>query len=220
MTVLLRFAQQCSKLTFFRVQKMRLIRVLTVFIGLQLTACSYFFPDKEKDYIYSKEISALEIPPELSAEKQENSQLSEKSAPKSFAYEVVLVTEPEQTFLRVDSSFAHVWRIVGKALTEINVEVTDKNRAQALYYVQYDPELEDADKDGSYWQELVFMFSSDIHQELPYQVFLEASEDSTRIFVRDESDKVLTEDKGLQLLRLIFDTINKDIQEDDDKNNS
>jgi len=218
MTVLLRFAQQCSKLAFFRVQKMRLIRVLTVFIGLQLTACSYFFPDKEKDYLYSKEISALEIPPELRAEEKPNTQISEKSVPKSFAYEVVLVTEPEQTFLRVNSSFAHVWRIVGKALTEVNVEVTDKNRAQAVYYVQYDPELQDADKDGSYWQELVFMFSSDIHQELPYQIFLESSEDNTHIFVRDKSAKVLSEDKGLQLLRLIFDTINKDINEDDTNN--
>jgi len=199
---------------------MRLIRILTVFIGLQLTACSYFFPDKEKDYIYSKEISALEIPPELRAQAQPNTQISEQSVPKSFAYEVVLVTEPEQTFLRVNSSFAHVWRIVGKALTEVNVEVTDKNREQALYYVQYDPELQDADKDGSYWQELVFMFSSDIHQELPYQVFLEPSEDNTRIFIRDESAKVLSEDKGLQLLRLIFDTINKDIQEQDGKNKS
>jgi len=218
MTVLLRFAQQCSKLAFFRVQKMRLIRVLTVFIGLQLTACSYFFPDKEKDYLYSKEISALEIPPELRAEEKPNTQISEKSVPKSFAYEVVLVTEPEQTFLRVNSSFAHVWRIVGKALTEVNVEVTDKNRAQAVYYVQYDPELQDADKDGSYWQELVFMFSSDIHQELPYQIFLESSEDNTHIFVRDESAKVLSEDKGLKLLRLIFDTINKDIKEDNTNN--
>jgi len=218
MTVLLRFAQQCSKLAFFRVQKMRLIRVLTVFIGLQLTACSYFFPDKEKDYLYSKEISALEIPPELRAEEKPNTQMSEKSVPKSFAYEVVLVTEPEQTFLRVNSSFAHVWRIVGKALTEVNVEVTDKNRAQAVYYVQYDPELQDADKDGSYWQELVFMFSSNIHQELPYQIFLEPSEDNTRIFVRDESAKALSEDKGLQLLRLIFDTINNDIKEQDDTN--
>jgi len=197
---------------------MRLIRVLTVFIGLQLTACSYFFPDKEKDYLYSKEISALEIPPELRAEEKPNTQMSEKSVPKSFAYEVVLVTEPEQTFLRVNSSFAHVWRIVGKALTEVNVEVTDKNRAQAVYYVQYDPELQDADKDGSYWQELVFMFSSNIHQELPYQIFLEPSEDNTRIFVRDESAKALSEDKGLQLLRLIFDTINNDIKEQDDTN--
>jgi len=199
---------------------MRLIRVLTIFIALQLTACSYFFPDKEKDYIYSKEISALEIPPELRAETKSNTQVSEQSTPKSFAYEVVLVTEPDQTFLRVNSPFAHVWRIVGKALTEVNVEITDKNREQALYYVQYDPELQDADKDGSYWQELVFMFSSDIHQELPYQVFLEPSEDNTRIFIRDESAKVLSEDKGLQLLRLIFDTINKDIQEQDGKNKS
>jgi len=199
---------------------MTLIRVLTVFLSLQLAACSYFFPDKEKDYIYSKEISALEIPPELRAQTKPNTQSSEQSVSKSFTYEVVLVTEPEQTFLRVNSSFAHVWRIVGKALTEVNVEVTDKNREQALYYVQYDPELQDADKDGSYWQELVFMFSSDIHQELPYQIFLEPSEDNTRIFVRDESAKVLSKEKGLKLLRLIFDTINKDNQEKDAINNS
>ncbi len=195
-----------------------LIRVLTIFITLQLTACSYFFPDKEKDYIYSKEISALEIPPELIADQKAESQIRVNDTAKSLTYEVVLVTEPEKTFLRVNSSFAHVWRIIGKALTEVNVELTDKNREQAIYYVQYDPELEGADKDGSYWQELVFMFSADIHQELPYQVFLVATEEGTHIFVRDEFAKVLTEDKGLQLLKLIFVTINQDISEDADKN--
>ena len=195
---------------------MMLIRVLTIFMALQLTACSYFFPDKEKDYIYSKEIAALEIPPELSADRQAKSQIKTSDAPKSLTYEVALVTEPEEAFLRVNSSFAHVWRIVGKALTEVNVEVTDKNREQAIYYVQYDPELQAADKDGSYWQEVVFMFSSDIHQELPYQIFLTATEEGTHIFVRDESAKVLSENKGLQLLRLIFDAINQDISEDSD----
>lgn len=197
---------------------MKLIRVLAIFIGLQLTACSYFFPDKEKDYSYSKQISALEIPPELKVDKRVNPQIPANDAAKSLTYEVVLVTDPENIYLRVNSSFAHVWRIVGKALTEMNVEVTDKNREQALYYVQYDPELQDADKDGSYWQELVFMFSSDIHQELPYQVFLTATDDGTRIFVRDESAKVLSEGKGLQLLRLIFDTINHDIPKEEGKN--
>ena len=193
-----------------------LIRVLTIFIALQLAACSYFFPDKEKDYIYSKEIAALEIPPELIAGQQASYQTKGGDAPRSLTYEVVLVTEPEGTFLRVNSSFAHVWRIVGKALTEVNVELTDKNREQAIYYVQYDPELQAADQDGSYWQELVFMLSSDIHQELPYQIFLVPTEEGTRIFVRDESAKVLSENKGLQLLRVIFDAINQDISEDSD----
>jgi outer membrane protein assembly factor BamC len=197
---------------------MKLIYIALIFSFLQLTACSYFFPDKEKDYVYSKEISALEIPPELRADKKSETQTVVSATQRSLTYEVVLVSEPEQTFLRINSSFAHVWRIVGKALTEVNVEITDKNREKSLYYVQYDPELQSAEKDGSYWQELVFMFGSDIHQELPYQIFLVAAEEGTHVFVRDESAKVLSEDKGLQLLRLIFDTINQDIKQKDNKN--
>lgn len=196
---------------------MKLIYIPIVFTFSQLTACSYFFPDKEKDYIYSEEIAALEIPPELQAANKPVTP-SKADRPTSLTYEAVLVSEPEKTFVRIDSSFAHVWRIVGKALTEISVEITDKNREQALYYVQYDPELQSANEDGSYWQELVFMFGSDIHQELPYQVFLEPSDKGINVFIRDEHAKALSEGKGLKLLRLIFDTINNDRSEKIDKN--
>jgi uncharacterized lipoprotein len=193
---------------------MKLIYIPVALVFCQLTACSYFFPDKEKDYIYSQEISALEIPPELQADKKLVAKIQRDDS-QSLAYEVVFVTDPELTFIRINSSFAHVWRIAGKALTELPLEITDKNREKALYYVQYDPDLKDADKDGSYWQELVFMFGSDIHQELPYQIFLEPSEKGVRILVRDENANTLSDGLGLQLLRLIFDTINNDLAKKD-----
>jgi outer membrane protein assembly factor BamC len=189
---------------------MKLIYIPISFSFLQLVACSYLFPDKEKDYVYSKQLSALEVPPELPAKNKLPNKLSTNSR-QSLTYKVALIIDPEQTFLQINSSFAHVWRIVGKALTEVNIDVTDKNRDKALYYVQYDPEVHAAKEDGSYWQELVFMFDSDIHQELPYHVFLTTSEQGIRIFVRDKRAKILSNGKGLQLLKLIFTTINKDI---------
>jgi len=185
---------------------MKLFNLIIIFVCLQLTACSYFFPDKEKDYVYSKEISALEIPPELQTNKKIPKNLDDE-LPQSLAYQVELLSE-DGAFLRVNSSFAHVWRIVAKALTELSIEVTDKNREKALYYVQYDPELQASEKDGSYWQEMVFMFGGDVHQELPYQIFLSVNDKGSDIFVRDETGKQLSEGKGLQLLTLLFDTMN------------
>lgn len=174
-----------------------------------VTACSQFFPDKEKDYVYSKEIPALEIPPEMQAE---NIALDTEKVitPVTLSKTIEFIAQGEnQTYLRVNSHFAHVWRVVGKALTERAIEITDKNRSLSIYYVQYDPELQ-AVSDGGFWDEVVFFFGSDANQEIPYQVFLQETDLGTEIYVRDQLGNKLSDGDGLKLLNLLFDTIHQD----------
>ena len=188
---------------------MKPIKLIFIFSFALVAACSQFFPDKEKDYVYSKEIPPIEIPLEMQAE-QLASESKEVVVPVTLSKTLEFIDQGEnQTYLRINSPFAHIWRVVGKALTARAVEITDKNRSLATYYVQYDPELQ-AVSDGSFWDEFVFFFGGDANQELPYQVFLTESEFGTDIFVQDQLGNKLSEGDGLKLLNLLYDTIKKD----------
>ena len=188
---------------------MKPIKLIVIFSFAFLIGCSRFFPDKEKDYVYSKEIPPIEIPPEMQAE-QLASESKEFVVPVTLSKTLEVIDQGEnKTYLRINSTFAHIWRVVGKALTARAIEITDKHRSLATYYVQYDPELQ-AVSDGSFWDEFVFFFGGDANQELPYQVFLTESEFGTDIFVRDQLGNKISEGDGLKLLNLLYDTIKKD----------
>ena len=188
---------------------MKPIKLIFIFSLAFLAACSRFFPDKEKDYVYSKEIPQVGISPEMQAEKLKE-EAKEVVVPATLSKTMQFIDQGEnKTFLRINSPFAHIWRVVGKALTDRAVEITDKNRSLATYYVQYDPDLQ-AVSDGSFWDEFVFFFGSDANQELPYQVFLEETEFGTEIFVCDQLGNKISEGDGLKLLNLLYDTIKKD----------
>lgn len=183
--------------------KLIFILPLTLIIG-----CSQFFPDKEKDYVYSKEVTPLEIPPDLQAEKS-SSKLDLAIVPATLSNTITRIDKGGAASLHINSSFAHAWRVVGKALTATSIEITDKNRSNALYFVQYDPDLQIV-QDGSFWDEVVFFFGSDPNQEKPYQVYLTQTGQGTDIIVRDELGNALNQGNGLKLLDLLYETIQKD----------
>jgi len=191
---------------------MKLSKIIVIFSVALVTACSSFFPDKEKDYVYSKEIAALEMPPNLSEEQTIDS-LSVDVTPSALTNTIEFIQDTEESYLLINSPFAYVWRVTAKALTERSIEITDKDRSTATYYVQYDPDVQEV-KDGSFWDELVFFFGDDPNQEKPYQVFLQQSEQGILIFIRDEQGTNLSEGNGLRLLNSLFDTIKKDFETD------
>jgi len=187
---------------------MRGMKYVLVATSLSLSACSYFFPDKEKDYLYSQSIADLEVPPHQSAITTERF-IEPFNRSEASAYRVEKKSAAETIFLEFNSSFAHVWRVVGKALTRESLEITDRNRLQATYYIQYDPMLKEV-ADGSYWAEFLFLFADDVHQEQPYQIVLKEIPQGTQLFIKDEQGKILSSGKGKQLLELLFSTIKED----------
>jgi len=190
-----------------------ILKLILIISLAQVTACSYFFPDKEKDYVYSKQIAALEIPPDLQAEKTHIA-LDNASVPTPLVLNstIEFFKDDLGAYLRINAPFAHVWRVVGKALTARSIEVTDKNRQLATYYVQYDPELQKVE-DGTFWAEVLFFFASDVHQEKPYHIFLTEIEQGTDVFVQDEQGNNLSSGDGEKLLTLLYDTIKKDFED-------
>jgi len=64
------------------------------------------------------------------------------------------------------------WRIASKALSRKSIEVTERNQEEGLFIVQYDPD-EQKVEDGSYWDEVVFLFGGIQSNEKTYLLKLE-----------------------------------------------
>jgi outer membrane protein assembly factor BamC len=207
-----------------------------IFIALvNLSACSYIknlFPDKEKDYQYTTEIPPLSLPPDLRGNSFLSATTDDSTTPDVAASSTAgsaPVVLPENTpeakpelikvelvnseagadQLRIEAPIAHAWRIVGKALSRNSIEVTKRNQEESLYQVQYDPDAQKV-KDGSLWDEAVFIFRGFQGNEKEYEIKLVEDNQHTNVIVLDEDRKPVSEGPGLKLLTLLLDTIKAD----------
>jgi outer membrane protein assembly factor BamC len=112
--------------------------------------------------------------------------------------------------LRINVPFTRAWRIVSKALSRKSIEVTERNQEEGLFTVQYDPD-ERKVEDGSYWDEVVFMFSGIQSNEKTYLLKLEKNNQQTDIVVVDEDQQLLTDPASFKLLTLVQETIKADL---------
>ncbi|MGZ8186924.1 MAG: outer membrane protein assembly factor BamC, partial [Methylobacter sp.] len=65
-------------------------------------------------------------------------------------------------------------------------------------------------KDGSLWDEAVFIFSGFQGNEKEYEIKLIEDNQHTNVIILDEDRKPVSEGPGLKLLALLLDTIKAD----------
>ncbi len=203
-------------------------RMLIAALPLVLSACSTiknYFPDKEKDYQFTTEIPPLILPADLDKQAARPpapasttdsvTKLVEEAAevvesvinPKDIKAELVKFDNGEAR-LRIGASMTRAWREVGRALSRRSLEVTYRNQEEGLFRVQYDPD-EQAVEDGSFWDELVFIFQGmSGGNEKEYSIKLVENKQQTEVAVLDENLQPLSEGAGLRLLTLLQETIN------------
>lgn len=212
--------------------------ICLVVLALHLSGCETvqsFFPDKQKDYRYSVEIPPLELPPDLKSDAiklQDNMHSSAatvqavevppgETAPAASATPLKAAATPQQsliswtegsTRLQINEGFEKAWLIVSKALTHKAVEITDRDRSQGVFFVQYDPE-EYQIVDGSLWDEVAFFFGARDSHEQPYRVRVLASGEHSEVAVTDERDVLVVQEPGLSLLKLLYESIKTDAEE-------
>lgn len=112
--------------------------------------------------------------------------------------------------LRINVPFTRTWRIINKALSRKSIEVTERNQEAKLFTVQYDPE-EQKVEDGSYWDEVVFIFKGIQSNEKTYLLKLEENNQQTDIVVVDEDQQLLSDPASVKLLTLLEETIKADL---------
>ena len=233
-----RCAKLCTKPKSFELMRniFRLLAVLA--LALVGTACSYiksYFPDKEKDYQFTTEIPALQIPPDLKDNAVNQNPLftesihqpetvvpnggvgSTNSPEKQFIPVELVDYDGGATRLRIDKPIATAWRYVGKALSRHSIEIIGRNEKQHSYSVEYDPNARKV-KDGAIWDELVFFFGDNPAQEKEFHIKMaEKNARMTEVIVLDKNDNPRPEGAAMKLLNLLRDTINEDLAEDAEK---
>lgn len=226
--------RQCSKQALFETMKLAIRLLVTIAAIFLVTACSRvksYFPDKERDYQLSTEITPLQIPSDLQHHAVKDAPLVTEPIyrPQAARAQPELVENQQvenltpyipvelvdydggATRLRIEEPIARAWRFVGKALSHHAIEIVSRDEANFLYVVQYDPDAKKVE-DGSIWDEVTFLFGDDPSQEQAYQVRLaEKNAQMTEVIVLDGADKPLSKGNALSLLRLLKNAINKDL---------
>ena len=125
---------------------------------------------------------------------------------------VELIQNPQKAHqLRLGASSEQAWRMVAKALSRQSIEVVQRNQASGLYTIQYDPHEQKA-VDGSYWDEIVFMFKGFQSNERVYQLRLSEDNQQTEVTVLDGvSAQPLGDEASLNLLTALQNTIKADL---------
>ncbi|MDD5461724.1 MAG: outer membrane protein assembly factor BamC [Methylococcales bacterium] len=198
------------------------------------------FPDKEKDYQYTTEIPPLILPDDLKKNQAPDMPPAANSSTDTAVYTSEPLTaintpvedtasaapvsetpdtavtvervnfENGENRLRINVPFIRAWRIVNKALSRKSIEVTERNQEAGLFTVQYAPD-EQKVEDGSYWDEVVFLFKGVQSNEKTYLLKLEKNNQQTDIVVVDEDQQLLSDAASLKLLTLLQETIKADL---------
>ena len=217
--------------------------VLCLLFGLG--GCGSILPDREKEYQYSSELPPLEIPPDLTGATSEDPMATVPDASGTASLNelqqendkepVVLTVDTvrfvelpgSSTHLEIDETFPRVWRIVGKALSRLELEVTDRNRSIGIYYFLYDDpeavedeeakeveEVEEVEDDGDdedsggLFDDLAEIFSDETKpKEVEFRAKLEEKDNTIRLILLDQFGQPQSEGTGLRLLKMIREKI-------------
>ena len=112
--------------------------------------------------------------------------------------------------IEIDEPFADAWNDVHRALGRLEVEVTDQNRSDRVFFVHYaGPNQPKKAEKGGLWSDIksVFSLADSTGQDL--RVKLEQGEQATQIYVLDTADKAVTSGLGLDLLKRLNDNMKR-----------
>jgi len=205
--------------------------VILVSSVLALSGCSFvgsLFPDKQKQYKYSSEIPALEIPPDLQASTIEggddrssadearsrpdrrsssaSGKPSETDEPSSGSQAVLAQNSDDVPLIELEAPYAEAWNDVDKALGRLRLEVSDRNRSDGVYYVYFSDENKSYE-DRGLLGDLGSFFSGSGTPAKEYRIKLEDRSDLTVIYVLDQDDKPQAEGPGFELLKRLHQTL-------------
>jgi len=123
---------------------------------------------------------------------------------------VELVKDENDNHLHIGAPLKQSWRIVDKALSRKAVEVTHRDQEAATFTVQYDPKDRDQ-KDGSLWDEAVFMFKGFEADEKVFNILVSYDGTGSDVSILDDKQKPVSNAHSLGLLNLLYNTIKDDL---------
>jgi outer membrane protein assembly factor BamC len=125
----------------------------------------------------------------------------------------------EKPMMKIKKLFDRSWILVEQALKLSKIEITDKNRDQGFFYVNFDPNAEESNDN------VTFLFFEDEYDAAAYKLIVEWNETATEVTTElvnrvntdlpDEEDMEDFEgsvvDGGAKLLKKLYKTIRDDL---------
>jgi outer membrane protein assembly factor BamC len=137
-----------------------------------------------------------ETPPESSS-----ASATEKPAKSSSAPGTTLAQGTDDVpLIEIDEPFAEAWNDTGRALGRLELEVSDQNRSDGVFYVYYGGDVKKY-KDRGLLGDLVELFTGNDDQSQEFRIKLEEKGSFTNISVLDQSGKAVSEGLGFDLLQ-------------------
>lgn len=161
------------------------------------------------------------VKPKVEAkENEEDKDLTDKGLGDS----VTLAGIDEKPVMKIKKLFNRSWTLVEQALKLGEIEITDKNREQGIFYVLFDPDAQGTG-DSESTDTLSFFFFEDEYEEAAYQIKVAWIESDTEVKVElvdqvntelldDDEDTAAFEgtvNSGEKLLNILYNIIKNDL---------
>ncbi|MDP3009945.1 MAG: outer membrane protein assembly factor BamC [Methylococcales bacterium] len=114
-------------------------------------------------------------------------------------------------YLRMNVPFTTAWRVVSKGLSRKSIEVSERNQADKIFTVQYDPD-EKPIEDSSYLDEINFMLHGFQGNDKEYKLKLVETNQQTDVVILDEEQKPTSDEGGLKLLKVLQQSIKANLK--------
>jgi len=155
-------------------------------------------------------------PSTATSQSSENSIIAPTEAPPSTQTETaqhitasIDKTSTQEPILRLNVRFNTAWRALDKALSRHSFEVTQRNKAEKNLTIHYDP-TEKKLEDGSFWNELTFIFHGFGSDEHTYVLQLSEILEQTQIQVLNDQKQAVTDEDAVHLLHQLQHSIASD----------
>jgi outer membrane protein assembly factor BamC len=108
--------------------------------------------------------------------------------------------------IEIEAPFEIAWVEVAKALGRMELEVSDQNRSDGLYYVYYGGDRKPYE-DRGFFGDIAEMFGKGVEQSKEYRLKLEQKGKATTVYVLDSENKPQMEGPGFELLKRLHETL-------------
>jgi outer membrane protein assembly factor BamC len=108
--------------------------------------------------------------------------------------------------IEIEAPFERAWVEVSKALGRMELEISDQNRSDGVYYVYYGGDKKPYE-DRGFFGELAEMFGGGTESSKEYRIKLEDKGKLTTVYVLDSENKPQSSGRGLELLKQLHETL-------------
>jgi outer membrane protein assembly factor BamC len=148
---------------------------------------------------------AGEAPEEESAGERESSRPAARKS-KSQAVPTLAQSTDDVPLIEVEAPFEIAWVEVAKALGRLELEITDQNRSDGVYYVYYGGDRKPYE-DRGFFGDIAEMFGGGEEPSKEYRIKLEEKGKVTMIYILDSENRPQTSGHGFDLLKRLHQTL-------------